>query len=276
MGLPDNKPSLSSSNQSNAPKPSETNPSARININAMKSVMTEDARLSRMASNSIAILDYQTDAGFDQMATVWRSYVSEARQINMKECPKEFVKAYQRNLAANESLADVISEHPHFSGTLEQAVVYDTSKYQEGLVAWRQRLDNQSRKTKVTWDDVETIINNYSIGKPITVTPDIQNKIGLPVITGLRSTYVNGFFSDTARFINNSGRDLTGVLVAIEMTNKAGGMRRVYGEYYWPLWKDGETIEVGISYGQSIIDVKSVALSGDCDQGIIGHGPVHR
>jgi len=245
-------------------------------VNAMKTVMDEDARLSRMMSNSFSVLDLNTDAGLDQMATVIRGYVAEARQYNMAICPKEFIDAFQRNIAANESMADVVSEHPHITGTLEQAIVYDTSKYQEGSDAWRQRLDAQNRIVQKTWNDVEAILSNYIMGKHSIVTLDSQKKMDLPAITNLGSSCADGFFHDTASFINNSGQDLTGVLVAIKLTGEDGVVHRVYGEYYWPVWRSGESKEVGIAGGQSVIHVKSAILTGDCDQGIIGYGPVHR
>lgn len=245
-------------------------------INAMKTVMDEDASLSRITSNSVSLFDLNTDAGLEQAAVACRNYVREARQISMTLCPKQFIKAYERNLAANESLADVITEHPHIVGTLESMIGFDTSKYQEGTVAWRQRLDFQNRRVKATWDDVEMIFNNYSTGKPILDISDNQYKRDSLTITNLTSSCADGVLSDTACFINNSGQNLTGVLVSIELTGEDGGKRRVHGEYYWPLWRSGEKKKVGIGPGESVIHVKSAILSGDCDQGIIGHGPVHR
>lgn len=245
-------------------------------INAMKAVLDQDASLSRITSNSASLFDLSTDTGLEQCADVCRNYVSEARKINLSMCPKPFTNAYERNLAAQESLADVLSEHPHIAGSLESLIGFDTSKYQEGFDAWRQRLDAQNRKVKATWNDVEMVFTNYSHGEPIIDIPDNSNKNELSTITNLTSTCADGSFWDTACFINNSGQDLTGVFVAIELTGEGDKMRRVRGEYYWPVWRYGEKKEVGIGPGESLYHVERAILTGDCDQGIIGHGPVHR
>jgi hypothetical protein len=244
-------------------------------IDAMQNVMDEDERLSSVSSNAIAMLDQNKDESVDKVAGIMREYVQQARQINLKSCPQDFTKAYVKNLAANESLADIAAEHPHVPGKIEAQIAYNQTKFQEGPDAWLHRYDDAAAKVLKTWADVTNVFEAYKQGRSPKVVDDAVLDLNTPTITNLVSHCSNGAFHDTITVLNCSGQDLTRVLVAIELTNDNGDKRRVHGEYYWQTWKSGEMKKVGIENGESLYNVTAATVSGDCDQGVIGSGPRH-
>jgi len=248
-----------------------------INIEAMKGVIQQDAGLSAVSSNLITQINLYTDAGFDLFVSATRQYVTEAGKISLDTCPDQFAKAYKIHLATWWNLADTSSSHPHFPSKLESVFGPSSAPDQEGFNAWKQRYDSKTMDVQKSWDQVMSVFNSYRLGEQppnLMSFNEFAASTNNLMVTNLSCECHDGFFSDSVYLTNNSGQDLTRVRVAIFVTGKSGGRRRVPGEYYWSTWASGEKKSVSIAGDESVVSIKFADLLGNCDQGTFGPGSV--
>jgi hypothetical protein len=91
---------------------------------AIGKVMAQDEEASEMLFTHMDGLSSApfTDAELDSLAKLIRSYVSQARDTSLTDCPRDFAESYFRYVSAWSEAADLLDSHPHIPSEDELAL----------------------------------------------------------------------------------------------------------------------------------------------------------
>jgi len=91
---------------------------------AVRRVMTKDREAGEILSARIDGLstDRVTDSKLDAFAKLIYSYVGDARETSLTDCPRDFAESYYRYVSAWSEAADSVDSHPHIP-TEDEAVL---------------------------------------------------------------------------------------------------------------------------------------------------------
>jgi hypothetical protein len=144
-----------------------------VNIDAIKYVLQKDHELGnamKEAQNQIAGI---SDGSCDLYSKTIRDYVSQAKQIDVSACPRDFAEAYYRHLGAWEDEALAMDAHPHFPDSYAEAIVGGmlrglngdltggSVQMEDEINAWKSQVKSSQIPVNETWNNVEAIAVRY-------------------------------------------------------------------------------------------------------------------
>jgi hypothetical protein len=110
-----------------------------------------------------------SDAQINELASIVRNYVANAKGINTDNCPRDFAEAYYRCLTAFDGVADTLQNHPHVpesfaEGFVEGAIKGIQGDYSGGMndaKAWMSQFQGKLDYAKSLHAEFEALAVRY-------------------------------------------------------------------------------------------------------------------
>ena len=137
----------------------------------MRSVMQRDNELAKVRAANLPVVNKMKDV--DTLASVTQVYVTALKSVNMSACPRDFVAAYYRHIAAWQSQVTALVNHPQdlpdgFEGFLYGAlrglqgdITGGVADYQKETKAWLRQVQATDAPIQATWGEVQAFVAEY-------------------------------------------------------------------------------------------------------------------
>jgi hypothetical protein len=146
---------------------------------AIRSVIRQDAQANIVANDGEKTLVAKIKAGgftdddIDAYASSINAYVTNARQIPLNDCPRDFAEAYFRHISAWSSKAVAVGAHPHVPTNDEAAAdgfirglngdpTGGSVQMRDEFNAWASKVKTTEAEIHDTWQEVQALTVRYN------------------------------------------------------------------------------------------------------------------